>query len=199
MDQGAWQAAVHGVAQSRARLKRLSSSSSSQIFIIFIDLFNKNDFGAIYFLSSKVFYLIPLVSSLIFISFLLLTLDLPSVQFIHSVVSDSLQPHELQPARLHCSWNSSGKNTGVGSHFLLQGICLTQRLNLGLPPCRQVFYHLSYQGSPAGCLLGAAAAKLLQSCPTLSDPIDGSPPGSPVPGTLRARTLEWVAISFSNA
>ena len=45
----------------------------------------------------------------------------------------------------------------------------------------------------------AAAAKLLQSCPTLWDPIDGSPPGSLVPGTLQARTLEWVAISFSNA
>ena len=43
----------------------------------------------------------------------------------------------------------------------------------------------------------AAAAKSLQSCPTLCDPIDGSPPGSPVPGTLQARTLEWVAISFS--
>ena len=46
--------------------------------------------------------------------------------------------------------------------------------------------------------LAAAAAKLLQSCPTLCDPIDGSPPGSPVPGILQARTLEWVAISFSN-
>ena len=45
----------------------------------------------------------------------------------------------------------------------------------------------------------AAAAKSLQSCPTLCDPIDGSPPGSPVPGILQARTLEWVAISFSNA
>ena len=45
----------------------------------------------------------------------------------------------------------------------------------------------------------AAAAKLLQSCPTLCNPIDGSPPGSPVPGILQARTLEWVAISFSNA
>ena len=45
----------------------------------------------------------------------------------------------------------------------------------------------------------AAAAKSLQSCPTLCDPIDGSPPGSPVPETLQARTLEWVAISFSNA
>ena len=45
----------------------------------------------------------------------------------------------------------------------------------------------------------AAAAKLLQSCLTLCDPRDGSPPGSPVLGTLQARTLEWVAISFSNA
>ena len=45
----------------------------------------------------------------------------------------------------------------------------------------------------------AAAAKSLQSRPTLCDPIDGSPPGSPVPGILQARTLEWVAISFSNA
>ena len=45
----------------------------------------------------------------------------------------------------------------------------------------------------------AAAAKSLQSCPPLCDPIDGSPPGSPVPGILQARILEWVAISFSNA
>ena len=51
-----------------------------------------------------------------------------------------------------------------------------------------------------GCFTSAAAAaKSLQSCPTLCDPIDGSPPGSPIPGILQARTLEWVAISFSNA
>ena len=48
-------------------------------------------------------------------------------------------------------------------------------------------------------LAAAAAAKSLQSCPTLCDPTDGRPPGSPVPGILQARTLEWVAISFSNA
>ena len=48
-------------------------------------------------------------------------------------------------------------------------------------------------------LSAAVAAKSLQSCPTLGDPIDGSPPGSSVPGILQARTLEWVAISFSNA
>ena len=47
--------------------------------------------------------------------------------------------------------------------------------------------------------LVAAVAKSLQSCPTLGDPIEGSPPGSPVPGILQARTLEWVGISFSNA
>ena len=45
----------------------------------------------------------------------------------------------------------------------------------------------------------AAAAKSLQSCPTLCDPIDGSPSGSPIPGILQARTLEWVALSFSKA
>ena len=58
------------------------------------------------------------------------------------------------------------------------------------------------QGPSSGseCLVRAAAtAKSLQSCPTLCDPIDGSPPGSPVPGILQAKTLEWVAISFSNA
>ena len=49
------------------------------------------------------------------------------------------------------------------------------------------------------CIIMLAAAKSLQSCPTLCDPIDGSPPGSPVPGILQARTLEWIAISFSSA
>ena len=51
----------------------------------------------------------------------------------------------------------------------------------------------------AAAAAAAAAAKSLQSCPTLCDPIDRSPPGSPVPGILQARTLKWVAISFSNA
>jgi len=51
----------------------------------------------------------------------------------------------------------------------------------------------------AAAAVAAAAAKLLQSCPTLCDPIEGSPPGSPVPGILQARTVEWVAIFFSNA
>ena len=56
-----------------------------------------------------------------------------------------------------------------------------------------------YAATAAAAAAAAAAAKSLQSCPTLCDPIDGSLPGSPVPGILQARTLEWVAISFSNA
>ena len=54
-------------------------------------------------------------------------------------------------------------------------------------------------GNYSAAAAAAAAAKLLQLCPTLCDPTDGSPPGSSVPGILQARTLEWVAISFSNA
>ena len=55
----------------------------------------------------------------------------------HSVVSDSLRPHGLQPARLFCPWNSPGKNTGGGCHALLQGIMAAQGSNSGLPQCRQ--------------------------------------------------------------
>ena len=58
---------------------------------------------------------------------------------------------------------------------------------------------MGFSGQEYRSVAAAAAAKLLQSCPTLCDPIAGSPPGSPVPGILQARTLEWVAISFSNA
>ena len=57
----------------------------------------------------------------------------------------------------------------------------------------------AYQAPLSFTAAAAAAAKSLQSCPTLCDPIDGSPPGSAVPGILQAGTLEWVAISFSNA
>ena len=57
----------------------------------------------------------------------------------------------------------------------------------------------SILGQGTAAAAAAAAAKLLQSCPTLCDPIDGSPPDFPAPGILQARTLEWVAISFSNA
>ena len=64
------------------------------------------------------------------------------------------------------------------------------------------FYTLAFHGyvsEAAAAAAAAAAAKSLQACPTLCDPIDGIPPGSPIPGILQARTLEWVAISFSNA
>ena len=63
-------------------------------------------------------------------------------------MSNSLQPHRLLPARLLCPWDSLGQNTRVGCHFLLQGIFLTQGLNLGLLNCRKILYHLNNQGSP---------------------------------------------------
>ena len=118
--------------------------------------------------------------------------------------------------------DSPGKNTGVGFHALLQEIFPTQGSNPGLPHCRQILYIWATKKAPIQYLHlnqlhlqrpyfhlvshskfsgghGFAAAKSLQSCPTLRNPIDGSPPGSPIPGILQARTLEWVAISFSNA
>jgi len=65
----------------------------------------------------------------------------------HTVLSDSFRAHGLQPTRLLCPWNSPGKHTGLGSHLLLQGIFLTQGLNLGLQQYRQFLYYLSHQGS----------------------------------------------------
>ena len=75
--------------------------------------------------------------------------------------------------------------------FPLRPFCLTRRPLSSLCVFPRPFFHVG--------LCSAAAAKSLQSCPTLCDPRDGSPPGSTVPGILQARTLEWVAISFSNA
>ena len=72
----------------------------------------------------------------------------PSKSVSHSVVSNSLHPCELYPTRLLCPWNSPGKNTGVGCHFLFQGIFPTQGLNPSLLHCRQTLYHVSHQGSP---------------------------------------------------
>ena len=63
-------------------------------------------------------------------------------------MSDSVQPHRRQPTKLPHPWDSPSKNTGVSCHFLLQGIFPTQGSNLGLPPCRQTLYHLSYWESP---------------------------------------------------
>ena len=102
----------------------------------------------------------------------------------HSVVSDSVRPCGQQPARLLCPILPARALEWVAMLFPTQGS------NLGLLLCRQILYHWAN---------AAAAAKSCQSCPTLRDPIDGSPPGSPVPGILQARMLEWVAISFSNA
>ena len=104
-----------------------------------------------------------------------------------------------QTTRLLCPWDYPGKNTEVICHFLLQGIFSTQGLN----PCLLHLLHWQADSLPLkgreSVSRSAAAAKSIQSCPTLCDPRDGSPPGSPVPGILQAGTLEWVAISFSNA
>ena len=84
-----------------------------------------------------------------------------------SVVSDSVRPQRWQPTRLPCPWDSPGKNTGVGCHFLLQ--------------CRKV----------------KSESEVAQSCPTLSNPMDCSLPGSSVHGIFQARVLELGAIAFS--
>ena len=82
------------------------------------------------------------------------------------VVSDSVRPHRQQPTRLPGPWDSPGKNTGVGCHFLLQ------------------------------CMKVKSESEVAQSCPTLSNLMDCSPPGSSVHGIFQARVLEWGAIAF---
>ena len=83
-------------------------------------------------------------------------------------MSDSVRPHRRQPTRLACPWDSLGKNTGVGCHFLPQ------------------------------CIKVKSQSEVAQSCPTLSDPMDCSLPGSSVHGIFQARVLEWGAIAFSS-
>ena len=83
-------------------------------------------------------------------------------------MSDSVQPHRWQPTRLPHPWDFPGKNTGVGFHCLLQ------------------------------CMKVKSEREVVQSCLTLSDPMDYSPPGSPVHGILQARVLEWGAIAVSS-
>ena len=70
-----------------------------------------------------------------------------------------------------------------------------------IPLCIMLLFSYNFDTSPESYIfkVSAAAAKSRQSCPTLCDPIDSSPPGSALPGILQARTLEWVAISFPNA
>ena len=82
------------------------------------------------------------------------------------------------------------------SEFVI--LCLTELLRSGGYTSVKSQAVVPYAAA-AVAAAAAAAAKLLQLCPTLCDPIDSSPPGSPVPGILQVRTLEWVAISFSNA
>ena len=74
-------------------------------------------------------------------------LQLCYVRVSRSVVPDSLRPHGLQSTRFLCPWDFPGKDTGVGCHFLLQGIFPTQGSNPGLLHCRQILYRLSYKGS----------------------------------------------------
>jgi len=127
-----------------------------------------------------------------------------------------VRPHRWQLTRLLCPWDSPGKNTGVGCHFLLQCMKVKSE-NEVTQSCPTLSDPMvwSLRGSSVHGIFqtrvlkwvaiafsrkaAAAAAKSLQLCPTLCDPIDGSPLGSSVPGILQARTLEWVAISFSNA
>ena len=85
-------------------------------------------------------------------------------------------------------------------HRFCDAIQPSHPLSSPFPPSPNPSQHQSlFQWVNSSHEVAAAAAKSLQSCPTLCDPIDGSPSGSPVPGILQARTLEWVAISFSNA
>jgi len=128
-------------------------------------------------------------------------------------VSDSVRPQRQQPTRLPHPWDSPGKNTGVGCHFLLQCMkvksesevaqscpTLSDPMDCSLPgsSVHGIFQARVLEwGAIAFSYIKNATAKSLQSCPTLCKPIDSSPPGSPIPGILQARTLEWVAISFS--
>ena len=79
-----------------------------------------------------------------------------------------LRPHRWQPTRLPRPWDSPGKNTGVGCHFLLQ------------------------------CMKVKSESEVAQSCPTVRDPMDCSLPGSSILGIFQARVLEWGASAFSN-
>ena len=93
---------------------------------------------------------------------------------------------------LECYLKSYPQFIPLGHLQSYSGCFKTTNLKVHIGHCDSSFKYLT-------CLGAAIAAKSLQSCPTLCDPIDGSPPGSPVPGVLQARTLEWVAISFSSA
>ena len=108
-------------------------------------------------------------------------------------------PRGLWPTRLFCPLEFSRQEYWCGLLFPTPGDVNNAGIELlPLVSCALAgkFFTTEAPGKPN---LVNAAAKSLQSCPTLCDPVDGSPPGSTVPGILQARTLEWVAISFSNA
>ena len=98
---------------------------------------------------------------------------------------------------------SGGEEFNLGSVMRLDGSeVLCNKVLLKYKGDRENFWHRHQRRSRKSApllIFAAAAAKSLQTCPTLWDPRDGSPPGSPIPGILQARTLEWLAISFSNA
>ena len=97
-------------------------------------------------------------------------------------------------------WDSLEPGEGRNINVLSSATSLPYSAHCVLPPWLWTCYLVWHKDPlPLDLRDSAAAAKSLQSCPTLCDPIDGSPPGPAVPGILQARTLEWVAISFSNA
>ena len=100
------------------------------------------------------------------------------------------------PTRLPCPWDFPGKNTGVGCHFLLQGIFLTRDQTRVSCIDRRVVYHECHLGTPIFSMRVKSESEVTQSCPTLCDPMDCSLPGSSLHEILKARVLEWVAISF---
>ena len=137
-----------------------------------------------------------------------------SAQFSCSVVSDSLQPHGLQPTRLLHPWDLPSKNTGVGCHCLLQCMKVKSESEVTqscptLRPHRQQPTRLPRPWDSPGkntgvgchlllqCMKVKSESEVAQSCLTLSDPMDYSLPGSSVHGTFQARVLGWGAIAFS--
>ena len=125
-------------------------------------------------------------------------------------MSDSVQPHRSQPIRFSGSWGSPGKNTGVGCHFFLRCMKMKSESEVSCirlfvtpwtaanqAPLSMGFSRQEYwSGGPLPSAM-LCYAKLLQSCPTLCDPMDCSQPGSSVHVIFQARVLEWVAIAFS--
>ena len=113
----------------------------------------------------------------------------------------SMQQEEPNILEIHYKKQHQTQQTGRSSKYTNANQYFTASFtNINIVKSNQRFEKDRGQIDLAGlCENHAAAAKLLQSCPTLCDPINSSPTGSPVPGILQARTLEWVAISFSNA